>query len=88
MAFTSTVTARTVFGDKRVVYGTYTNTGGGAGGDIATGLSRVDAIFLQTSGAAVSADQSAVDETFPLSGGDVTVVNTADSDGYYMAFGS
>ena len=87
MAFSSAVTSSTVFGNKRIVMGTYTNAGGSTGGDIVTGLTSVDAIILQTGGAAVSTDQSAVNETLPCTG-TVTVVNTANSSGGWIAIGS
>ena len=87
MAFTSTVTERSIMGNKRVHWGTYANDGGDTGGDIDTGLKSVDFITLQTSGASVSADQSSVDETLPLNGSDVTIACTSGADGYWMAIG-
>lgn len=88
MAFASTVTQRAIaVGNRRWAWGTYTNTSSSTGGDIATGMSRVDQMFLQTSGSAVSADHPAVNETFPLASGDVTIVTTANADGYWMAIG-
>jgi len=87
MAFTSTVTQRTVFGDAKVVYGTFTNTSGSTGGDIATGLNTVDFISLAHTGSAVVASDPVANETFPFSGGDVTIVTVADADGLYMAVG-
>jgi len=75
-----------VLGDKKMTFGTYTNSDGGQGGDIDTGLRVCQAIFLQT-GASVSADESAVNETLPCDGSAVTVVNTANSDGTWLAIG-
>jgi len=88
MAFTSTVSGTTVFGDKVIKWGTFTNTGGSTGGDIATGLDAVDFIKLQHTGAAVTADDPSVYETLPLASGDVTIVTTGDADGYWWAFGT
>ena len=85
MAFTSTVTERSIMGNKRVHWGTWTTDT--TGGDIDTGLKSVDFITLQTSGASVSADQSAVNEVLPLNGSDVTIVCTDGTDGYWMATG-
>jgi hypothetical protein len=87
MAFASAVSEISVFGNKRIVWGTYTNTGGSTGGDIATGLNKVDTIKLQPTGAAVVASAPSVNETLPLSSGDVTIVNTANEVGQWVAFG-
>lgn len=87
MAFTSAVLGTTVFGNKRVKWGTFTTSGSDTGGDISTGLTRVDMMLLQHSGATDVDDAPAVNETFPLSGGDVTIVHTASADGYWLAIG-
>jgi hypothetical protein len=88
MAFTSTITQRpTAIGNKRMSAGTFANDGGSTGGDIDTGLSRCEAIWLQHTGAAVSADAPAVNETLPYSGSAITVVTTADTTGNWMAIG-
>ena len=87
MAFTSAVLGTTVFGNKRVKWGTFTTSSTDTGGDIATGLTRVDMMLLQHSGASAATDAPAVTETFPLSGGDVTIVHTASADGYWLAIG-
>jgi hypothetical protein len=44
-------------------------------------------MLLQHSGASDVDDAPAVNETFPLSGGDVTIVHTASADGYWLAIG-
>jgi hypothetical protein len=85
MAFTSAVTERTIMGNKRVHFGTWTTDT--TGGDIDTGLKTCEFITLQTSGAAVSADQSSVNETLPVAGSAVTIVCTSGADGYWMAMG-
>lgn len=87
MAFSSAVVSKTVQGDKRVVFGTFTSTGGSTGGDIATGLARVDNIQLQHKAAAVVASAPVVNETLPLAGGDVTIVTVADTVGTFRAEG-
>lgn len=87
MAFTSAVLGTTVFGNKRVKWGTFTTSSSETGGDIATGLTRVDMMLLQHSGASDVDDAPAVNETFPLSGGDVTIVHTASANGYWLAIG-
>jgi hypothetical protein len=85
MAFTSTVTGRSKLANKNVTWGTWTTDT--TGGDINTGLTSCDFIMLQTSGAAVSADQSAVNETLPVAGSAVTIVCTSGADGYWWAMG-
>lgn len=87
MAFTSAVLGTTVFGNKRVKWGTFTTSSTDTGGDISTGLTRVDMMLLQHSGSAAAADAPAITETFPLSGGDVTVIHTESADGYWLAIG-
>ena len=87
MAFTSAVLGTTVFGNKRVKWGTFTTSSTDTGGDISTGLTRVDMMLLQHSGSAAAADAPAITETFPLSGGDVTVIHTTSADGYWLAIG-
>lgn len=87
MAFTSAVLGTTVFGNKRVKWGTFTTSSTDTGGDISTGLTRVDMMLLQHSGSAAAADAPAITETFPLSGGDVTIVHTTSADGYWLAIG-
>jgi len=79
MAFAQGTTVhRTVFGNRRVTYGTYTQGNTDTGGNIATGLNAVD-YFACTWG-----------KTFSVSGGTVTV-GTADPTGdvacYWMAIG-
>ena len=73
-------------GNKRVHFGTWTTDT--TGGDIDTGLAQCEGMVLQTSGAAVSADQSAVNETLPVAGSAVTIVCTSGADGYWIAWGN
>jgi len=87
MAFSSTVTKRSVFGDRWIVVGTFTNTAGSTGGDIATGLVRVEYIGLTHTGSATVASAPAVNETFPTATGAMTIVTVADADGIYFATG-
>jgi hypothetical protein len=67
--------------------GTFTNGGADTGGDIYTGLSQVLGMELQLKGSAVVADDPVVNESFPCHD-PVTIVTTADADGYWHAFGS
>lgn len=87
MAFTYTVNKPTDAAGKKMATGTYTSAGGSTGGDIVTGLRYVEHIQLQPKSNAVVANQPAVNETLPLSGGSVTIVTTANEVGSWMAIG-
>ena len=89
MAFASSVNAdgKTVMGNKRVHFGTFTNGGSDTGGNIDTGLEVCEHLQLTCKGSAVAANAPAVNETFPCAGNAVTIVTDADEDGYWMAVG-
>jgi len=89
MAFDSAITFEmTLEGNRKVVYGTFTNDTSDTGGDIDTGLSRVDAITLTHTGTGVIASAPVINETLPLtSSGLVTIVTVANADGVWMAIG-
>jgi len=87
MAFSYSITDTTVFGNKKIVYGTFTNAASSTGGDIVTGLTNCDALFLQSKGTAVIANAPVVNETFPVAGGSITIVTTANESGTFMAYG-
>ena len=86
MALVQAITDKTVFGNKRIVYGTY-DCNGVTGGDIATGLARVEGFFMQSQGTAVEANSAVVNETLPLNGGDVTIVTDSGDTGFWLAIG-
>ena len=87
MAFAYTITRDTVMGNMRIKWGTFTNTADEEGGDIKTGFTRTHWLIPFHSGSAAVASAPVADETFPLSGGDVTIVTTANADGYWVACG-
>lgn len=87
MAFASTVVEQGVMGDKKYSRGTYTNGAGDSGGDIDTGLAMCQFITLQTSSADTIASVAVVNETLPVAGSAVTIVNTASEDGNWFALG-
>ncbi len=88
MAFTSSITDRTVWGNKMVTYGTYTNSvGSGTGGDINTGLTTCELLVIIPSYSAVAGNAPVVNETFPVAGSAVTIVTDAVMNGYWIAFG-
>lgn len=87
MAFASTITERGVMGNKKYARGIYTNGAGDSGGNIDTGLVMCEFMDLQPIGAAVIASAPVVNETLPVAGVAVTIVNTADEDGIWRALG-
>lgn len=87
MAFTQSIIAKTVFGNKRIVLGTYDCTAV-TGGDISTGLKSVDMCILTPTGAAVDTNEASVNETMPLNGGDVTIVTDSGATGQFLAIGN
>ena len=87
MAFTSAVTERNVEGNKRVIRGTFTNTGGSTGGAIATTLNNIDFMNIEYSGASAPATAPAINATFPLASSSVTIVTEANTSGYWEAKG-
>ena len=89
MAFAATIDSITVFGNKRIVMGSYTNEPGDTGGDIATGLLSVDFVTITPKVTTVAPTTGAgVNETLPLSGGTVTIVTADGEDGYFMVVGT
>lgn len=88
MAFTSAISRRGYTGDgRREHQGTYTNTSGSTGGDISTGLNRVDELILQPVDSSVESNASVVNETFPVAGADITIVTDANQSGIWIAKG-
>ena len=86
MAFTFTKDNESVAGDKRLTSGTYTSASASTGGDIYTGLQKVDGLILQQKSNAVVASQAVVNETFPKAD-PITIVTVANGTGYWMAWG-
>jgi hypothetical protein len=86
MAFSSTVTDKTVFGNKRRHHGTF-SCSSAAGGDIDTGLRRCESINLTHMASAVVANCPVVDETLPCDGSAVTIVTDSSAAGYWEATG-
>jgi len=82
MAFAYTIKKTSVFGDVRVVMGSYTNGSSDTGGAIKTGLNEV---FYFNSDCETS--QAATVNKVAISGGDVTITTAADEDGKFIAIG-
>lgn len=86
MAITTTIIRRSIFGNMRIVIGRSVLSGGTNTGDVVTGLNRTELFAPVTAGA--SAKALSVNETMPLSGGDVTVVTESnDATIDWIAFG-
>jgi hypothetical protein len=86
MAFASTITDKTVFGNKRRHSGTF-SCASVAGGDIDTGLRRCESVNLTHKGSAVVASAPVVNETLPCAGSAVTIVTVSSAAGYWEATG-
>jgi hypothetical protein len=84
MPFASARTDRTVFGNKRIVFGTYTSTSGSTGGVIASGLGQVTHVNLTS-----TTTSNTVRPTWTAtSGGSVTIVTGANDVGVYEIIGT
>jgi hypothetical protein len=86
MVWSSSATFRGVFGAKKVVAGTWDSTGV-TGGDIATGLALCEHMVISHTGTAVNANAAVMNETFPVSGGAITLVTTSGDKGTFFAIG-
>jgi len=87
MAFSYTIENEQILdGNTRIVYGTW-NADSVTGGEIVTGLSRVDVCLLGHTGSAVEAAAAVVNETLPLASGSVTIVTTSGDTGTFIAIG-
>ena len=89
MAFSSTITESTTFGDKKITFGTFTTSSTDTGGDINTGLAMCEFIKLNYSTSA-GATCPMVNETIVkggIAGSAITIVHAASADGYWWAFG-
>ncbi len=90
MAFTVVVNSspqKTVFGNKRIVSGTWVNDGGSTGGAIATGLALCEQLIPVLTGASAGALAPSVNETLPKAAGSVTIVTNANDAGNWIAWG-
>lgn len=90
MAFTATKIFETVMGNQRVVFGKYVNDSGSTGGNINTGLHHCEGMLLTNWGSSIVADGATVNEDFSsaVAGSAITIIATANSSGYWMAFGA
>lgn len=86
MAIATTINGKTVFGNKRVHYGTSVLSAGSSSGAVVTGLARIDSMDVTVKGD--TQQGSSLNGTLPLSTGSATVVvETANSTFYWKATG-
>tara|TARA_R100001460_G_scaffold107926_2_gene157608 strand:+ start:230 stop:496 length:267 start_codon:yes stop_codon:yes gene_type:complete len=87
MAFGFTIENEQILeGNMRIVYGTW-DANSVTGGEIVTGLGRVDICVLGHTGSATEAAVAVCNETFPLASGSVTIVATSGDKGTFIAIG-
>ncbi len=87
MTFANAIVGRNIEGNKRVTWGTYTNTNSGTGGDIDTGLIVCESIQFSVKSNAAVVSVPGLNETLPVAGSAVTIVTAADEVGYWRAMG-
>lgn len=86
MAFSFTKTDETVAGSLRFTMGTFANAGGSTGGNVYTGLQKVQGMKLSQKGTGVVASDPVVNETLPVDD-PVTIVTAANVSGTWLAWG-
>lgn len=87
MAFSSTIQQRGIaVGNRRMAFGTF-SCASVAGGDVDTGLRKVEHISLTVVGSAVASTASVVNETLPCAGNAVTIVTPSSAAGNWIAWG-
>ncbi len=87
MVITTTEIAKVSLGNKAMRVGKSVLSGGSSSGDVITGLRTIDVFIPTISGAAQQG--ISVNETFPLTNTDPTVVvETANSTFYWIAIGN
>lgn len=87
MAIATTISVKTVFGNKRVHCGKSVLSGSVATGDVVTGLKSVDHFSMNVEGATQKG--CSINSTLPLATGTVTaVVETNDGTFYWQAIGN
>lgn len=94
MAQSSTVLGEMPFGNKRITYGTFTNTSTEQTASIKTGLTIVEAFDVTPYGSSVTGNACTVNATFPVHSAssttsEVTVAIACDAgiDGCWRALG-
>ena len=73
-------------GNRRQVLGTFSNSDGGTGGNITTGLHIVRSVVLQHTGSGVIASAPAVKTTLPAPD-PIEIVTAPNTNGIFIAVG-
>lgn len=81
MALVATIVGETVFGNQRVLYGTYTKDTGDTSGTLTLKMNAVTSIQVNSSTAAVAVGASWATPTLTFYGA------SGDTGGYWMVFG-
>lgn len=87
MAFSVSIIKKLLVGNRRLIIGTFTNGATDRGGEIDTGLYRVETFWTQVTATTSAATAPTVNESFPLAGGSVTLIAEAGQDGLWFAIG-
>ena len=87
MAFSSEILGRAQAGGSTITWGTWTTSSTETGGDIDTGLHSCQAMQLTQTSGSVATNAAVVNETLPVAGSAVTIVQDASGDGSWVAFG-
>ena len=82
MAFAYTISDRTIYGNHRIVTGTFTNGETDSGGNIVTGLDYVFGFSCIPTG-----QVGATMPKYSVSGGTITLVTDNGVDGNWIVFG-
>ena len=85
MTLTTTIDRRTVMGNMKIVLGHCTSDS--TGGDVVTGLRRVESFIIQEQGTGIATGRAVVNETLPLASGDVKVVTDSGDEFTWIAIG-
>ncbi len=85
MALTSAVTFKTIFGNKRVHWGTFTEGSSGTSGNVDTGLRKCE-VFLPVAKNG-TAQEISFNEDLPADGSAITIGYESGAEGYWLAIG-
>lgn len=90
MAFTYQILEQTIFGSKKLMFGSFANTDGSSGGNLDTGLTMAEIVLLQSAGTAELLELGAtahVNADLPVNGRSVPIVTSANMSGCWVALG-
>jgi len=92
MTFSTTITVKTVWGNKRVHYGIVSQQSGDEGGVVKTGLRKIESFDIWAGGKAIHEQAPTVNATFPIVPGDasgiVVILGSGVSTAYWLAVGT